>query len=100
MTSLMTEPVWESKIFAGEWIAGGAADRIVVEPATGNQLSTVGMATPDDVAAAAAKAAAAQKGRPPRPRKTGQHGRTPSEQPFCAARVTCSSNTPTKSVSG
>lgn len=61
MTSLMTEPVWESKIFTGEWIAGGAADRVVVEPATGKQLTTVGMATPDDIATAAAKAAAAQK---------------------------------------
>ena len=61
MTRLLSEPVWESKIFDGEWVRGSADDRIVVEPATGKQLTTVGMATPDDVAAAATKAAAAQK---------------------------------------
>lgn len=61
MTRLLSEPVWESKIFDGEWVRGSADDRIVVEPATGKQLTTVGMATPDDVAAAATKASAAQK---------------------------------------
>jgi benzaldehyde dehydrogenase (NAD) len=61
MTRLLSEPVWESKIFDGEWVRGSADDRIVVEPATGKQLTTVGMATPDDVAAAATKATAAQK---------------------------------------
>ncbi|MGC0362366.1 benzaldehyde dehydrogenase (NAD) [Rhodococcus sp. 27YEA15] len=61
MTALLNERVWESKVFTGEWTAGGGEDRIVVEPATGEQLTTVGTATPDDVAVAGQQAAIAQK---------------------------------------
>ena len=39
MTRLLSEPVWESKIFDGEWVRGSADDRIDVEPATGKQLT-------------------------------------------------------------
>lgn len=67
MTSLLNKPVWESRIFTGEWVAGGGEDRVVVEPATGKQLTTVGTATPDDVAAAATGATAAQKAWAARP---------------------------------
>lgn len=61
MSSLFSSPVWESKIFDGSWVPGGGQDRLVVEPATGEQLTTVGTATPDDVARVAAKAVDAQK---------------------------------------
>ncbi|MHA4848091.1 MULTISPECIES: aldehyde dehydrogenase family protein [unclassified Rhodococcus (in: high G+C Gram-positive bacteria)] len=57
---LLDEPVWESRIFTGEWVRGSADDHSVVEPATGKQLSTIGMATADDVARAADRAATAQ----------------------------------------
>lgn len=57
---LLAQPVWESRIFTGEWIRGSAEDQAVVEPATGRQLSTVGMATGEDVARAADRAACAQ----------------------------------------
>jgi benzaldehyde dehydrogenase (NAD) len=57
---LMAQPVWESSIFTGEWVRGSAEDHAVVEPATGGQLSTVGMATAEDVSRAADRAARAQ----------------------------------------
>lgn len=57
---LLAQPVWESSIFTGEWIRGSAEDHAVVEPATGRQLSTVGMATVQDVSRAADQAARAQ----------------------------------------
>ncbi|MBM7244429.1 benzaldehyde dehydrogenase [Rhodococcus fascians] len=61
MNTLLSTPVWESKVFNGEWVAGGAEDRSVVEPATGKQLTTVGMATAEDVAIATSKAVLAQQ---------------------------------------
>lgn len=61
MSSLLSSPVWESRIFDGTWVAGGGEDRCVVEPATGKQLTTVGTATAEDVNMAATRASAAQK---------------------------------------
>lgn len=60
VTGLLAQPVWESHIFTGEWVRGGAEDHVVVEPATGGQLTTVGMATAEDVARAADRAASVQ----------------------------------------
>ncbi len=57
---LLDETVWESKIFTGKWVPGGAADHAVIEPATGKQLTTVGMATADDVSQAAEQASSTQ----------------------------------------
>ena len=78
--------MWESKIFDGEWVRGSADDRIVVEPATGKQLTTVGMATPDDVATAATKASAAQKDWAARPYNRTSHRSTPRRSTVRAVR--------------
>ena len=51
---------WEGKIFVSGWMDGGAQPIPVTAPATGEQLATVGCATPENVAQAAAHAAAAQ----------------------------------------
>ncbi|MFI6711442.1 aldehyde dehydrogenase family protein [Nonomuraea sp. NPDC050478] len=53
---------WQGKIFKnGVWTAGHGGDYAVVEPATGAELGRMGLATPADVAEAAASAAAAQR---------------------------------------
>ena len=53
---------WSGKIYInGEWTNGGGGDIPVIEPATGEELGRVGIATTADVARAAAGAAAAQK---------------------------------------
>jgi benzaldehyde dehydrogenase (NAD) len=59
---LLDPAVWSERVFSVEgWApgSGGAAD--VVEPATGDVLGRVGMATHDDVTKAAAAAAQAQR---------------------------------------
>jgi benzaldehyde dehydrogenase (NAD) len=54
---------WVGKIYVGgTWVAGGGGTAASVEPATGEELTRVGMASPDDVKAAAAAAAEAQRG--------------------------------------
>ncbi|KAB2347418.1 benzaldehyde dehydrogenase [Actinomadura rudentiformis] len=59
--TLLDSGTWTGKIFNGEWTgaADGAYD--VVEPATGTTLGRLGRATASDVAAAATRAAAAQR---------------------------------------
>jgi benzaldehyde dehydrogenase (NAD) len=57
--ALMDESAWRGKIYLGEWI-DPVDDAPVREPATGNELSRIGLAAPDDVARAARIAAAAQ----------------------------------------
>jgi benzaldehyde dehydrogenase (NAD) len=62
-TSLFLDPAaWSGKIYInGEWTAGAGGEIPVIEPATGEELGRVGIATPADVTRAAAGAAAAQK---------------------------------------
>jgi benzaldehyde dehydrogenase (NAD) len=56
---LLTTEMVEGRLFSDGWTA--AAERLtVVEPATGEALAEVGQAGPDEVRAAAARAAAAQ----------------------------------------
>ena len=43
---------WSGRVFNGGWVAGGAGERAVIEPATGNELGRIGMAAPGDVAGA------------------------------------------------
>ncbi len=53
---------WQGKIFsAGAWVEGRGGDYAVVEPATGDELGRVGLATAEDVAEAGRAAVAAQK---------------------------------------
>jgi benzaldehyde dehydrogenase (NAD) len=61
--------IWDKKHFDGGWVSGRGGTQEVREPATGELLTTVGLANAHDIAAAAAAAAAAQKewaGVPPR----------------------------------
>jgi benzaldehyde dehydrogenase (NAD) len=62
-SELFLDPAaWSGKIHLnGEWVPGSGGDIPVIEPATGNELGRVGIATPADVATAAAGAAEAQK---------------------------------------
>lgn len=59
--AFLSDENWRGRIFTGSWVVAAGGDRAVVEPATGNELSRIGMATPDDVASAAAVAAEAQR---------------------------------------
>ncbi|MGD0557704.1 MAG: benzaldehyde dehydrogenase [Streptosporangiaceae bacterium] len=59
--ALMDESAWRGKIYSDGWIAGSGGDAPVTEPATGAELGRIGIATPDDVARAAASAARAQR---------------------------------------
>jgi benzaldehyde dehydrogenase (NAD) len=59
---LIDETVTAGKIYLdGEWVAGGGGTAASVAPATGETLATIGLASVDDVARAAASAARAQK---------------------------------------
>ncbi|UNK46336.1 benzaldehyde dehydrogenase [Arthrobacter sulfonylureivorans] len=59
--SLLDASLWEGKIYLNGWRDGGAGTASSVEPATGDTLGTYGVASVEDVHAAAAVAAAAQK---------------------------------------
>ncbi|MEH0073384.1 benzaldehyde dehydrogenase [Pannonibacter sp. Pt2] len=52
---------WNGRIFDGSWSASAAGTLTVREPATGDVLAETGLAGPQEVAAAARAAAAAQK---------------------------------------
>ncbi|MFS8499464.1 MAG: aldehyde dehydrogenase family protein [Micromonosporaceae bacterium] len=59
--SLLDQKTWEGLIYSGGWRAGGGGTAAIIEPATGTELARTGVASPDDVARAAAVAAEAQK---------------------------------------
>jgi benzaldehyde dehydrogenase (NAD) len=58
--TLLDSSQWHGKASSSGWRETSGGTAAVIEPATGNQLGTVGIAAPSDVAAAAAAAAAAQ----------------------------------------
>lgn len=53
--------LWDSKIHAGGWRAGGGGSAPALEPATGDTLGRYGVASVEDVLGASRQAAAAQK---------------------------------------
>lgn len=59
--TFLDESRWTGQVNIGGWVAGGGGTSPVVEPATGRELGTIGMASTDDVLTAATAAAAAQK---------------------------------------
>src|SRR5699024_5339886 len=61
MVTLLDDDSWHNKVYSGGWVDGGGADIAVVEPATGKKLGSVGSAIPQDVRAAAKRAAEAQQ---------------------------------------
>jgi benzaldehyde dehydrogenase (NAD) len=60
-TTLLDPKAWEGQVFSGGWTTSRGGTAAVVEPATGGELTRVGVADAEDVAAAAAAAAAAQR---------------------------------------
>jgi benzaldehyde dehydrogenase (NAD) len=60
--ALLEDGAWRGKVWTGAWTDGAGGTYTAVEPATGESLGEVGLATPADVAAAGARAAAAQRG--------------------------------------
>ncbi|MEU4243370.1 benzaldehyde dehydrogenase [Actinoplanes sp. NPDC026619] len=60
--ALLDQARWQDLIFeGGSWRPGSGATIDVTEPATGDSLGQIALATPDDVARAAGAAAAAQR---------------------------------------
>ncbi len=57
--TFLDEATWRGKVYSGGWVSG-QGEAPVIEPATGNELGRTGIAGPADVAAAVARAAAAQ----------------------------------------
>src|SRR5215472_12311637 len=60
--AFLDESIWRGKVFSGGWQAAAGGEAPVIEPATGAELGRAGIASPADVAAATAAAAAAQPG--------------------------------------
>src|SRR4029453_2971212 len=58
---LLADDLWTGKVFVNEWTTGSGATAPVTEPATGEVLGQIGLASSSDVLRAAAHAAAAQK---------------------------------------
>ncbi|HSK92205.1 MAG TPA: benzaldehyde dehydrogenase [Euzebyales bacterium] len=61
MTTFLDEGTWTGKIFDGAWVPSAGGSSPVREPATGEELGRYGLASPDDVATATARAAGAQR---------------------------------------
>jgi benzaldehyde dehydrogenase (NAD) len=55
----LDESRWRSRIHLDGWRAGAGGSYAVIEPATGNDIGSLGVATPDDVTAACERAASA-----------------------------------------
>jgi benzaldehyde dehydrogenase (NAD) len=85
-TDWLDEGRWRSRIYSGDWRAGACGRYAVVEPATGTELGSLGLANPDDVTQACARAAeAGQAWGPPSP--------IPSAPRCCAGPGTCGPST-------
>lgn len=59
--SLLAADLWQDRIFSNGWTSGGGGTLDVLEPATGESLGRLGLASVDDVLRAATIAAAAQR---------------------------------------
>ena len=60
--SFLDAASWSGKLFSDGWRASSGGVRTVVEPATGADLGTVGLADPSDIERAALSASKAQPG--------------------------------------
>lgn len=58
--TLMDESIWQGRLYSGGWVAA-TATRPVVEPATGDRIGVIGMASPADVDLAVRRAVSAQR---------------------------------------
>lgn len=59
--ALLDDGAWQGRVWAGAWTEGSGGTYDAVEPATGDVIAPVGKATPEDVQAAAERAAEAQR---------------------------------------
>ncbi len=59
--SLLEDGAWHGKVWTGAWTDGSGGTYDAVEPATGDVIAPMGRATPEDVFAAATRAAEAQR---------------------------------------
>ncbi|MEO8263445.1 MAG: aldehyde dehydrogenase family protein, partial [Pseudolysinimonas sp.] len=59
--TLLEDTRWSESLYTDGWRAGSGGTSPVTEPATGAELAAVGVASVEDVARAATRAAAAQK---------------------------------------
>ncbi len=53
--------VWNNNLFNGSWTPGSGGSQHVINPSTGESLGQVGLASVENVAEAARRAAAAQR---------------------------------------
>ncbi|HXT91658.1 MAG TPA: benzaldehyde dehydrogenase [Trebonia sp.] len=58
--SFLKDETWSGQVYSGGWITPEGGTAAVIEPATGNELGRIGIATTADVTRAVQKAAAAQ----------------------------------------
>jgi benzaldehyde dehydrogenase (NAD) len=58
--TFLDEATWRGQIYSGGWRPAAGGEAAVTEPATGEELGRVGIASPADIASATAVAAAAQ----------------------------------------
>ncbi|MFK3984699.1 benzaldehyde dehydrogenase [Micromonospora sp. NPDC050397] len=61
MTLLEPTTTWHGKVFSDGWVKADGGDAAVLEPATGTEIGRVGIAGPDDIGRACARAASAQR---------------------------------------
>ena len=58
--TLLDAGTWTGRIFSDGWVRPAGGEAAVVEPATGEELGRTGLGSPDDLAAAVARATEAQ----------------------------------------
>src|SRR6201996_2834948 len=58
--TFLSDEIWRGRIYSGRWVAADGGEATVIEPATGNELGRIGIASPDDVTRAVRQASAAQ----------------------------------------
>ena len=61
MMGILDPATWSGKVYVDGWRAGAGGTQAVVEPATGERIGEIGLASPDDVYSAAESAATAQR---------------------------------------
>ena len=59
--TFLKEETWSGQVYSGGWITPEGGTAAVIEPATGNELGRIGIATPADVTRAVQKASEAQR---------------------------------------
>ncbi|HLH84125.1 MAG TPA: benzaldehyde dehydrogenase [Trebonia sp.] len=59
--ALLDDELWRGRVYSGGWVTASGRDAPVTEPATGAELGRTGIGSPADMAAAARRAAAAQR---------------------------------------